>query len=131
MRDDRVMEIIGHGVDLIEVTRIEELLNRDSDFLDGWFTVREIQELGNRENRPDVVAGRVAAKEATVKAFGCGFSGDVSWQDVEILSETTGVPLVLLSGEAKRVADSLGVVSILLSISHTRSAAIASVITTG
>lgn len=131
MRDDRVMEIIGHGVDLIEVTRIEELLNRDSDFLDGWFTVREIQELGNRENRPDVVAGRVAAKEATVKAFGCGFSGDVSWQDVEILSETTGVPLVLLSGEAKRVADSLGVVGILLSISHTRSAAIASVITTG
>jgi len=125
------MEIIGHGVDLIELGRVDGLLRRNEDFLFGWFTEREIDDLGARAGCADVVGGRVAAKEATVKALGVGFAGDVTWLDVEILVNAKGAPVVALSGGALDVATSLGVVKIFVSISHTQSAAVASAIAVG
>jgi len=125
------MEIIGHGVDLIEIARVEELLRRDDDFLYGWFTSREIEELGSRAGRPEVVGGRVAAKEAVVKALGTGFTDAVSWQDVEILTNENGAPTVVLSGGARDIARRMGVARLVLSISHGNTTAIASVIAVG
>jgi holo-[acyl-carrier protein] synthase len=125
------MEIIGHGVDLIEVCRVEELLRRDDDFLYGWFTSREIDELGPRAGLPEVVGGRVAAKEAVAKALGTGFTDAVSWQDIEILTNESGAPTVLLSGGAHDIAKRLGVARIVVSVSHGITTAIASVIAVG
>ncbi len=125
------MEIIGHGVDLIELGRVEDLLRLNDDFLNGWFTNRELEELGPRATRPEVVGGRVAAKEATVKALGTGFSSAVSWQDVEILTGESGAPAVTLSGGALEVATQLGITRVVVSISHGNAAAIASVIAVG
>lgn len=125
------MRIIGHGVDLIEIGRIEELLRRNDDFISGWFTSREIEKLGQRASRPEVVAGRVAAKEATVKALGTGFTEAVSWQDVEILTNEFGAPKVVLSGGARDIAKHLGVTRVVVSVSHSSNTAIASAIAVG
>ena len=62
------MDIHGHGIDVIDIGRAEELLARDNDFLFGWFTSRELSALEGRSTQPRVVAGRVAAKEAVAKA---------------------------------------------------------------
>jgi holo-[acyl-carrier protein] synthase len=77
---------------------------------------------------PGYYGGRLAAKEAVVKALGTGFSGEVAWGDVEILRLPSGQPVVRLSGGAKAVADGLGVTRWVLSISHSNSFAVASAI---
>lgn len=125
------MQIIGHGVDLLDIDRVKEFLRRNDDFLAGWFTGREIAELGHRANRPEVVGSRVAAKEATVKALGTGFNELVSWQDVEILTDKNGAPMVVLSGGARDIARGLGVTRIVVSLSHGSNTVIASAIAVG
>ena len=125
------MDILGHGIDVIEIGRIEELMSRNEDFLFGWFTERELSALQARSTPPRVVGGRVAAKEAVAKALGSGFAGDVSWQDIEILATDAGAPTVELSGGALDVARSLGVTKLMVSISHGRTATVASAIAVG
>lgn len=122
------MHILGHGVDVVDVSRIANLLAKGEDFLHGWFTTRELGQLAERAIQAKVVAGRVAAKEASVKALGCGFDDEVSWQDVEILTSDAGAPSVHLSGGAAGVAARLGVVTVFVSISHEATMAIASAI---
>ena len=125
------MDILGHGIDLVEIDRVETLLKRSDDFLLGWFTARELSYLQTRSSQVRVVAGRVAAKEAAAKALGSGFAGDVSWQDIEILATDTGAPIVELSGGALELAKSMGVAKLTVSISHERAVAVASVIAVG
>ena len=125
------MDILGHGIDVIDIGRVEELLARDNDFLLGWFTSRELSALEGRSTQPRVVAGRVAAKEAVAKALGTGFSGDVSWQDIEIFVTEAGAPTAELSKGALALARSMGVTKLAVSISHERTVAVASVISVG
>lgn len=73
-------------------------------------------------------AGRFAAKEAFLKALKTGWRGKITWHDVEILSDESGVPLLNLTGEAKRLIDEIGAVAVHLSISHTAEHAVANVI---
>ena len=125
------MDIVGHGIDCVDITRIEALLEKDDDFLEGWFTARELSELNDRLGNASVIAGRVACKEAVVKALGCGFNESVAWQDVEIVSVAAAAPSVVLSGGAEEVAATLGVSRVLVSISHERTVAVASAIAVG
>lgn len=125
------MNLKGHGVDIIDLSRIARFIANDDDFLEGWFTAEELRELATRKNRIETIGGRVAAKEATVKALGTGFAGDVSWQDVEIRSSGIEAPEIVLSGGALRTAQALGITRLFLSISHTKSIAMASVIAIG
>src|SRR5690349_21818528 len=73
----RHMRVLGHGVDVVDLPRIRPLLLKNDDFVLGWFTAMELEELGPRIRRADVVGGRVAAKEAVSKALGTGFSAEV------------------------------------------------------
>ena len=125
------MDILGHGIDVIDIGRVEELMIRSEDFLSGWFTSRELSVLEARLNQSRVVGGRVAAKEAVAKALGSGFAGEVSWQDIEILATDAGAPTVELSGGALEIAKSLGVTRWVVSISHDRTVAVASAIAVG
>ena len=125
------MDILGHGIDVIDIGRIEELMSRGEDFLSGWFTIRELSALEARSNQLRVVGGRVAAKEAVAKALASGFAGEVSWQDIEILATDAGAPTVELSGGALELARSLGVTKWVVSISHARTVAVASAIAVG
>lgn len=122
--------VIGIGLDLVHVETIRLAMHRDSGVAEAWLTVSELQALllTGRRNVPQVLAGRVAAKEAVVKALQTGFCGEVTWQDVELTTDARGVPLVVLSGGALSVARELGVSRVLVSITHTESLAAAAAI---
>ena len=124
--------IIGHGIDATDVERIRRLLaTMEEDFLHGTFTQTERSvECGEHERAP-YYAGRLAAKEAVVKAMGTGFVGDISWQQVEILRRDDGRPDVRLRGVALAESERLGIVRWFVSISHTETVAIASAIAEG
>jgi holo-[acyl-carrier protein] synthase len=123
------MRLIGHGIDIVELERITASLRSSADdFLEATFTEAERGLAGEPTEWVGYYGGRLAAKEAVAKALGTGFGGEVSWGDVEILRLPLGQPEVSLSGEAKAVADRLGVTRWLLSISHSNSFAIASAV---
>jgi holo-[acyl-carrier protein] synthase len=111
--------IRGIGVDIIEVERIAQVLCRRGDrFINKLFTAREqLIKADVSENRlAEHYAGKFAAKEAVVKAFGTGFSG-VDWKDVEILKDDKGKPVVLLS---KELEERFGFPELLVTITHSR-----------
>ncbi len=76
-------------------------------------------------------AGRFAAKEAFLKALKTGWRGKLGWTDIEITSDDDGVPSLILTGEAARIANEMGATDIHISISHTKDHAIAQVILEG
>lgn len=113
----------GVGIDLIEIERIRQSCqNYGKHFLDRIFTEKE-QEYCSRFSDPlPNYAGRFAAKEAVSKALGTGFGEKLSWHDIEILNDSEGKPILHLSLRAKKTFEDP---HILLSISHSKSAAAA------
>lgn len=116
--------ILGVGVDIVEIRRIKEILDKNNGFLQKIFTANEIEYLESRNLRPEYVAGRFAAKEAVSKALGTGFRG-FSFKDIIIESSTLGKPIVTLKGKARVIANKTGNTNIHLSISHGEDNAIA------
>ena len=113
------------GVDIIEIPRIKLVLDRYGQrFLKRVFTPDEIAYCRGRAPN---LAGRFAAKEATMKALGTGVRG-VSWKDIEVIRAETGAPSVKLHGRAEKRAERLQVGEISLSISHSRDYAVAFVV---
>lgn len=113
------------GVDIIEIPRIKQTLDRYGQrFLDRIFTADEIAYCRGRAPN---LAGRFAAKEATMKALGTGVRG-VSWKDIEVVRAESGAPSVKLHGRAEKRAERLQVAEITLSISHSREYAVAFVV---
>lgn len=124
--------ILGHGIDVTDLRRVEVLLERMSeDFLLSTFTAAERDTACLPEERVTFFGGRLAAKEAVVKALGTGHAGGVAMRQVEILRLACGSPAVLLHGAAKQAGERLGVSRWLVSISHTESVAVASAIAVG
>jgi holo-[acyl-carrier protein] synthase len=123
------MKLVGHGIDIVELGRITaSLQSSPDDFLEASFTEAERGLAGEPAEWAGYYGGRLAAKEAVVKALGTGFIGEVVWADVEILRLPSGQPEVRVSGAAKAVADGLGVTRWLLSISHSTAFAVASAV---
>ena len=113
------------GVDIIEIPRIQQVLDRYGQrFLDRVFTLGEIAYCRGRAPN---LAGRFAAKEATMKALGTGVRG-VGWKDIEVIRAESGAPSVKLHGRAKQRAERLRVGEISLSMSHSREYAVAFVV---
>jgi holo-[acyl-carrier protein] synthase len=113
------------GIDVIEITRIEQAVSRWHDaFLTRIYTAAELE---YSRNRYASLAARFAAKEAVMKALGTGTTG-MRWQDIEILSEENGKPVVRLHGKAQHKGDELGVRDFSISISHCEKYAVALVI---
>ncbi len=130
------MHTLAHGIDLVEVSRIGELLDRHGDrFRERVFTLAELTaaeaKSSKSANRIIHLAGRFAAKEAVMKALGTGWGQGVGFTDIEILALPTGVPAVTLQGDALTHAIRQGIQSWLLSISHTDTHATASAIALG
>lgn len=117
------MKVIG--VDIIETRRIEQSIARFGDrFLGRVYTV---QELAYCQGRISSLAARWAAKEATAKALGTGI-GDVSWQEIEVVSQANCQPTLRLHGAAAELAAQLGIARFMISLSHTKDYAVAFVI---
>jgi holo-[acyl-carrier protein] synthase len=121
--------IIGLGVDIAEVDRMEAAIRRrGQSFLDRVFTPAEIAYCEKHRKKYERYAARFAAKEATMKALGTGWGNGVRWADLEVAREASGKPAMKLHGRARELADSLGVRHISLSITHSGNTAFAEVI---
>lgn len=124
--------IVGHGVDIVEISRIERSLEKHAEsFLTKCFTEQEVLDSGDSKRRPEHLAARFAAKEAALKAIGTGWSQGISWTDVETVRLESGKPELRVTGRAKEIADSMGIDRWFVSLSHTETNAIASVIAEG
>ena len=118
------MESIATGVDLVEIERFAYLNPKIKErFLRRVYTKNELKESNQTDQH---LAGLFAAKEAAAKALGCGI-GQVSWQDMEILNDSEGKPVLQLFGPALSAAQKSGWLAWSVSISHTRLYALASV----
>ncbi|MBP7936835.1 MAG: holo-ACP synthase [Phycisphaerae bacterium] len=123
------MTIVAQGIDLVECERIQGIWQRYGDrFLDRLLTPAETRYVHQYKNAVPSVAGRFAAKEAILKVLGTGWRGKIAWRDMEILNDRAGQPQVTLTGECGRVAAGLGIVRILVSITHTEHYAAATAI---
>jgi holo-[acyl-carrier protein] synthase len=121
--------IVGTGIDIAEVPRIQESIARFGDrFLRRIYTEGEIRYCDSKANRAERYAARFAAKEAAMKALGTGWSHGVRWRDCEVVRLPGGRPTIAFHGEAGEVAARLGVKHAALSLSHTAEQAIAQVI---
>ncbi|HEY5028215.1 MAG TPA: holo-[acyl-carrier-protein] synthase [Candidatus Angelobacter sp.] len=121
--------IVGTGVDIAEVDRIEAAVKRFGDrFLKRVFTPAEVRYCLGKPNAAERLAARFAAKEAGMKAIGTGLRGGVTWQDVEVLRMPGQRPVLAFHGKAAEFAARLGCKRTHLSLSHTADQAIAHVI---
>ena len=119
---------LATGVDMIEISRIEEVIARHGrHYLDRIYTPAEQEYCGKRT---ESLAGRFAAKEAVVKALGCGI-GDVTWKEIEILGDEQNAPTLTLYGVAEQKANDLGLTTWSVSISHSQSHCVAFVVAIG
>jgi len=116
------MPILRTGIDLVEIDRLEQLDEAiRARFLQRVFTERELAEVGSSFAS---LAGRFAVKEAVAKALGCGI-GAIGWQAIEVQRGHEGEPVLVLSGKALELAQSLGIQQWSISISHSRTQATA------
>jgi len=124
--------IVGMGIDVAEVPRIQAVIESQKDrFLRRVYTLDEVAYCEQFKNKYERYAGRFAVKEAAMKALGTGWSRGVRWVDVEVVRHRGGRPNLALKGEAKKIADAMGVKNIAVSITHTSEQAIAQVIFEG
>ncbi|MBE0433535.1 holo-ACP synthase [candidate division WOR-3 bacterium] len=124
------MAIIGIGIDIVEVKRIQNAVTRRENFLKKIYTTEEIRMTPRGEFRFQELAGRFAVKEAFFKAIKTGWRRGMTFSDVIVLNEPSGAPYVKLTGKAKDIAQSLGATDIFVSISHTADLATGIVIIT-
>jgi holo-[acyl-carrier protein] synthase len=117
--------LITVGVDVVEIARIKRTVDDFGErFLRRVFTDRERERYGSR--LPELAA-RFAAKEATSKALGTGIRG-IRWREMEILANRRGKPLLILHGQAAARAAALGLIAFDVSLTHSRSEAMAFVV---
>ena len=121
--------IVGLGVDVEEITRIGEAIQRHGrPFLDRIFTPAEIAYCERHRDPVERYAARFAAKEATMKALGTGWGKQVRWRDIEVARQPGGRPTIILHGAAREHAERMGARHVSLSITHSGNFALAEVI---
>jgi holo-[acyl-carrier protein] synthase len=118
---------VGLGLDLVGVRKMESSLRRDS-FKNKAFTPAEIAYCSGRKNAAECYAAKFAAKEAFVKAIGCGLREGIWFSQIQVLGKPGGEPSITVKGEVERVFQSLGSVTVRLSITHTSGFAAAVVV---
>ena len=126
------MRIVGHGIDVIETERVGRLLDDHGDrFLARCYTAAEQSYIApdkSLHRRVEYLAGRFAVKEAVLKVLGTGWRDGIAWTDAEVLRLASGQPTVKLHGLCRDIAHDLGINQWWVSISHTRTLAMASAI---
>ena len=123
--------IIGIGVDLVKIDRIEKAGRNHPGFLERVFTQKERDYRERGKYPAQHYAARFAAKEAILKAFGTGMTAGMKWTDIEVLRGVGGGPIVNIFGAARDLADLKGVKQVLLSYSHDEGYAVAQAVLIG
>jgi holo-[acyl-carrier protein] synthase len=118
--------ILGIGIDIIEVSRIENSYARFGDrFIERILRPDEIRYCLSHKVPGPFLAARFAAKEAISKAFGTGIGAQLSWQDMEVARKQSGEPFVILHDKGRELLNTRGATSLRISLSHTQSHAAA------
>jgi holo-[acyl-carrier protein] synthase len=121
--------IVGIGVDIVELSRFQRVMERHKErFVQRVFTAVEQEYCQAHADPIPHYAVRFAAKEALFKAVSTGWAEGVTWRDVEIVRQHPSAPTMILKGEAGRISISLGARAVHVSLSHSEHSAIALVI---
>jgi holo-[acyl-carrier protein] synthase len=124
--------VIGNGIDIVNIERIEGLLGRwGNRFLDRVYTEREISWCQRKSRPQECFAIRFAAKEAFLKAIGSGLRNGIQWTDIEVENDPLGKPLLSLHRRAKEVLQTHRIERTFLTLSHDRPFAVAHVLLEG
>lgn len=126
--------ILGIGIDVCEVARIERALDArgGARFRARVFTAGEAAYCERRgRTAGQSYAATFAAKEAALKALGTGWSEGLTWHDVEVLHEASGAPRLALHGEARALARRRRLTRAHLTLSHAGAVAVAVVVLEG
>jgi len=118
-------EHLDIGIDIVPISKIEDLFSKYKDFLTEVYTKKEIAYCSGKKNSNQHFAVRFAAKEAVLKALGSGLGKGIEWTDVEILSTNSGKPRVYLYGKVKEIAHKRKIEEIAISLSHCEAYAVA------
>jgi holo-[acyl-carrier protein] synthase len=120
--------ILRSGIDILEISRLDEINPAIRErFIARVYTADEIAQA---KNHSETLTGLFSAKEAVSKALGTGI-GAVHWQDIEVLHLPSGQPTVSLHGQAKIIANQLGLTTWSVSISHDRDRVVALAVAIG
>jgi holo-[acyl-carrier protein] synthase len=122
------MRIIGLGVDLADISRVERVFDKYPRFIDRCFTAHEKEYALRFANPSRRLAARFAGKEAVMKSMGTGWRR-IRWTDIEITGG--GKPTVRMSGRAATRAEMLGITEVLVTITHTDTTAMVMAISVG
>lgn len=112
------MEIVGIGVDLVDVERVRGILERHRTFVGRVFTPQEIQYCGQQAAPAECYAARWAAREACRKSLG-GIR-EMRWHDVHVERASTGAPRLVLEGSSRARMEALGVSEVMVALTHER-----------
>ncbi len=120
--------VVGMGIDLVEIHRMKKAIEKPL-FVQRVFTPAE-QTYCDGRGRQNAAsfAARFAAKEAVMKALGTGLAGGGTWQDIEVLPDAQGKPVMTLTGVFGQLAREMGVTRIHVSLSHAQEFAVAQVL---
>jgi holo-[acyl-carrier protein] synthase len=128
------MQIIGHGIDLLDLENLQLLST--ADLLQHWervFTSEELAEAGSPDapQYVECLGGKFALKEAVYKACGGTTDGEIDWAEIEVGRMSSGKPVIRLRGEMQRNCAALGITGWIVSIAHTKTHAMGSAIAIG
>ena len=123
------MDVVGIGVDLVDIGRIRRMLDRHPTFRERVFTPAEVAYCESKASPAERYAARWAAREATIKALG-GIRG-LRYHDISVGRHRSGAPVILLEGQAKLRAEERGIRQVLVSFSHERAMAAAFCVAVG
>ncbi len=113
--------ILGLGIDIIEVARIEASYQKFGErFLNRLLHPNEIAYCLSHKAPGPFLAARFAAKEAISKAFGTGIGAQLNWHDMEVGRKVTGEPFVILHDGGQKLLEVRGARAVLISLSHTQ-----------
>jgi len=121
--------IFGTGIDIIEVDRIKNSIQKYSDrFKKKIFTQKEIDYCHSQADPAKHFAARFTVKEAVLKCFGTGMTGGILWKDIEVDKLNSGQPVLNLHGNGKKLFNQLNLKHIHVSITHDKTYAAAQAI---
>ena len=120
--------IVGVGIDMIEVARVEEKISKGNGFKEAVFSLSEIDFCESKKNKFEHYAARFAAKEAFLKATGFGLTIGYTLSEIEVSNDVNGKPMLTLNGNFKAQADQRKWNKLHVSLTHLKDVASAVVI---
>ena len=100
-------DIFGIGIDIVNISRIKKVLNKNKKFKRRIFSTKEIKYCESRSNKIASYSKRFAAKEAFSKALGVGISKGISFNEISVNNDKNGAPFIELSGKTKKIVNSI------------------------